>query len=192
MAIVIILPCILTSCIYLAFYFQRTYFVMLSFGLAIGCAAGLSALVAYVTGKMKLQKYAFGCIFLLGIVLASLLGYRTYYSFPGSGRPTTASRYWDSLVFLRHQCVKKGGKFFAYDHAGSRSMYIYAGGGEPSVSQGDVESAHADNTLGLLKSNGVGFVLAGKEHQKLWGLSDLCKVVYSNTPDDLRVLDLNM
>lgn len=192
MAIVAILPCILTSCIYLAFYFQRSYFVMLSFGLVIGCAAGLSALVTYVTSKMKLQKYAFGCIFLLGVVLASSLGYRTYHSFPGSGRSTAAGRYWDSLVFLRQQCVNKGGKFFAYDHAGSRSMYIYAGGGEPSVSQGDVEGTSADNTLGLLKSNGVRFVLAGKEHQKLWGLSDQVKVVFSNTQDDVRVLDLNM
>lgn len=192
MAIVAILPCILTSCIYLAFYFQRSYFVMLSFGLVIGCAAGLSALVAYVTGKMKLQKYAFGSIFLLGIVLVSLMGYWTYSSFPGSVRTTTASRYWDSLAFLRQECVRKGGKFFAYDHAGSRSMYIYAGGGEPSISQGDVEASNMDNTLSLLKSNGVGFVLAAKEHQKLWGLSDQSKVVFANTQDDVRVLDLNM
>ena len=69
-------------------------------------------------------------------------------------------------------------------------MYIYAGGGEPSISQGDVEASNMDNTLGLLKSNGVGFVLAGKEHQKLWGLSDQSKIVFANTQDDVRVLDL--
>ena len=190
MAIISVLPCIFTSCIYLAFYFQRTYFVMFSFGLVLGCTAGLSALVFFISNKFKFQAHAFtGCL-IIGALVASLMGYETYRSFPGSKKTTTAKRYWDSLIFLKENCVNGGYKYFAYDHAGSRSMYIYTGGGEPEISQGEVEGNEVEQVLGKLRLKGVRFVLAQKENHTLWGLSDHSSVVFSNKRDDVRIIAL--
>ena len=190
MFVLVSLPCILTSCIYLAFYFQRSYFVMLSFGLVTACAAGLSAVVLFAARKLKLDQYAFNSVVFMGIVLASFLGFRTYHSFPGSCRETTSDRFGDSLVFIRNNCVSKGGKFFAFDHAGSRSMYVYAGGGDTAVMQHHITGVEPDAALKRLNAAGVSHILAAKENKELWELSGRLRIVFAGKHDDVRVLAL--
>lgn len=181
-------PCIMTSCIYLAFYFQRPYFVMLSFGVVTGCAAGLSAALLLVARKLNFEKHVFGSMLVLGIILASFLGYRTYHSFPGSCEETTSARFHDSLAFVRNHCVRKGGRFFAFDFNGSRSMYIYAGGGESTVLENRIRGVDSATALKRLAGGGVSYVLAAKENDELWALSGILRVAFANKLDDVRVL----
>ncbi|MBA4388441.1 MAG: hypothetical protein C0404_10705 [Verrucomicrobia bacterium] len=189
-SLLVALPCILTSCIYLAFYFQRSYFVMLSFGLVMMFSAGLSAVFAIVTRKLNYERHLFISIVILSTVLASFLGYHTYRSFPGVSGETTRDRFQESLVFIRNNCVIKRAKFFAFDHAGSRSMYIYAGGGESTVVQSRIAGADQDTALKRLHAGGVSFVLATKENEELWALSERSTIAFANKHDDVRVLVL--
>jgi hypothetical protein len=180
-------PCLAASTIYLAFYYQESYFVIQSFGLAVAGAVGLGAFLTFLAERLRWTKHLGRVTVAVGLILAIALAQRTVMRFPGVKAATVSSRCWNALVFLKRHAVEKGTTFFAYSYEGSRSMYIYTGGGEPDVADSDVQGKPAADIAALLRGRHIKYVLALKEQQDLWALSDVAPTAYANNRDDVRI-----
>lgn len=188
-ALVAALPCLITSLIYLLFYFQESYFVMQSFGLMVACGVGLAVLLEYLMTRLRLRRHLAEVTVVAGVLLTAWFGCRTCVPLARMAGTTISSRCWDALVVLKKDVVDNGGAFFAYPYAGSRAMYVYTDGGEPDLADSDVRGKAAGAVAGLLKAHHVEFVLACRE-QDLWELSSSASTAYSNTRDDVRIYKL--
>jgi hypothetical protein len=186
------LPCIATSMIYMVYYFQDTYFVMLSFGLTLAMALGLVSLAEFAGTRLNRKELASVTLHLAIAFLVIWTGWGTARMITAKFKERDTRRYWNALVFLREKCAAPRTNFFAFDYQGSRAMYIYVDGGDPGVTQEDVSEKTGEDLAGFLNHHCVKFVLAQKENPGLWdGIpSDLCTVAFQNKAGDVRVLQL--
>ena len=181
------LPCLLVCSVYFIYYFQESYFVMLSFGLAIASAIGVASFLEFAVIRVAWRRRALVVTVVAGMALACSLGQRTCAPMVRAFGKTMSARCWEALVFLKRSAVNQEATFFAYPYAGSRCMYIYAGGGEPDVTDGDIRGKSAGDIMAVMKAHRVAFVLARKEQDDLWGLSACAETAYANRADDVRV-----
>jgi hypothetical protein len=185
-------PCIATSMIYMVYYFQETYFVLLSFGLTLAMALGLVSLIEFAGNRMNRKELASVVLCLAAAFLVMWTGWCTARMVNAKFRQRDTPRYWNALVFLREKCAVPRTNFFASDYQGSRAMYIYVDGGDPGVAKEDVLDKTGEDLVGFLNHHCVKFVLAQKENPQLWdGIpSDLRMVAFQNKAGDVRVLEL--
>ena len=162
------LPCILTSAIYLAFYYQISYFAILSFGIVVAASIGLLHMVQIVCGKIFPNalhaKYA---EWLTVILIAGFYVSQTAQLNPP--RTTSAYRYWDALTFIKENCQKNEANcFFAPPYKGSNAMPIFVDIPGSAIEFGAISRLPQEEQRGRLADQGLRYLLCGREHRLLW------------------------
>jgi len=184
-------PCILTSCIYLVFYFQASYFTMLSYGLAIWMACGAMALADIILRPIpKIWARRLLIQPVIPILLIVFLLWHTVQLFPD--RITSADRYWNALVFIKENCQPgQPDCFFAKPYRGSRAMYIFVNRPNYSVEYGKVAQKPNGKIIEMLQQGKVRYLLCGREDEKLWFPESPKKnIVFMNRWNDVKVVAL--
>ncbi len=186
------LPPLCACFIYLAFYFQRSYFVMLSYGLAILLACSLLSLMDLISLHIPRRTPQKAIRVILPIAVCIWLFPRALDVFPGTHRETTTVRFWDALVFAKGECeLNDSCALFARQHVESQSIHFYIDKKPPALGDNELEGLSKGEIGKLMEERGIHYIFALKEDNQLWSLyPDIADCVFKNKNDDVRVLKL--
>ncbi len=190
------LPCIATSCIYLAFYFQISYFTLLSFGLAITFASGVLTVIE-TTQKItnianSTERQTNIAVSVVITLLVVALVYHTLLLHPQ--RRTSADRYWDALTMIKERCQNASSNcFFTPPYRGSLAMPIFANLPFARVDYGPLSALPQKEQRQFLVEHDFKYLLCGREHHSLWQNDPMNEdVIFANDRNDVKIVAFSL
>jgi hypothetical protein len=186
-------PCIATSCIYLAFYYQTSYFTILSYGLAICVAIGVltvfEIIVTFTPWVIK-KPHLTEPLLLLPLIVFFI--YQATELYPQ--RRTSVDRYWDALSLIKAICPKSSlNCFFNTPYGGSRCMPIFVNLPFQTVDYDPLAAKPQDEQRAFLRQNGFKYLLTASEYKDLWQPDPAGEdLIYVNNDGDVKIVSLSL
>lgn len=184
-SLLLIVPPLMASFLYFAFYFQKTYFALISYPTALFIIGSLLAITDYFKDKGR-DKVSV----LIIVFMTCWLSVMSIVLLPERSR-TNRHRYWKALVRLKTVSTCDGAGVFSCDFEGSKAIYLYIDYKLPVVSEGELADLDYAGIRTKLMNAGIRYVFAFKERKTIWNLPpEYAEIYFHNSKDNVRIYKL--